>query len=106
MRPFPPRWQATILPVAVPAASVAWHSASSPGRVAAITTGVGLEMPFVSVIPTWSYDAPPSAVRCSVERNSRGPVEAPTVVTHGPPWPDVPAPGVLPADALTEMPAW
>ena len=37
---------------------------------------------------------------------ARGPVEAPTVVTHGPPWSDVAAPGpLLPADALTEIPA-
>ncbi len=38
--------------------------------------------------------------------NERGPVEAPTVVTHGPPWSEVPAPGpLLPAAALTEIPA-
>ena len=107
MRPFMPRWQATILPVAVPAARVDWQSASSPGRlVAAMTTGVGVEMPLVSVTPDWSNVAPPSAVRCSVEANWRGPVEAPTVVTHGPPWSEVAAPGpALPADALTEIPA-
>ena len=71
-----------------------------------MTTGVGVEMPLVSVTPGTSSVAPPSAVRCSVELNERGPVEAPTVVTHGPPWSEVPAPGpLLPADALTEMPA-
>ncbi len=85
MRPFTPRWQATILPVAVPGARVDWQSAFSPGSVAAITTGVGVEMPLVSVTPDWSNVAPPSAVRWSVEANWRGPVEAPTVVTHGPP---------------------
>src|SRR5690242_4773350 len=106
MRPFVPRWHITILPVAVPAASVDWHSASSPGRVCASTTGVAEEMPLVSVTPGMSKVAPPSAVRCSVEVKKRGPVEAPTVVTHGPPCSAVPAPGpLLPAEALTEMPA-
>src|SRR5580765_4348682 len=112
MRPFPPRRQTTILPVAEPAARFDWQSASSLppptfGRVAAMTTGVAVEMPFVSVTPGRSSAAPPSAVRCRVELNARGPVEAPTVVTHGPPWSLVPAPGPeLPADALTEIPAW
>ena len=50
-----------------------------------MTTGVAVEMPLVSVTPGTSSDAPPSAVRCSVDVNERGPVEAPTVVTHGPP---------------------
>src|SRR3954453_10457868 len=72
-----------------------------------MTTGVGVEMPLVSVMPTWSKVAPPSAVRWSVERNSRGPVEAPTVGTHGPPGSEVAAPGpLLPAEALTEIPAF
>ena len=63
-------------------------------------------MPLVSVAPETSNVAPPSAVRCSVEANWRGPVEAPTVVTHGPPWSEVDAPGpLLPAEALTEIPA-
>ena len=63
-------------------------------------------MPLVSVTPGLSNVAPPSAVRCSVEANWRGPVEAPTVVTHGPPWSEVDAPGpLLPAEALTEIPA-
>src|SRR4051812_14599641 len=106
MRPLTPRWHRTTLPVAVPAARVDWQSASSPGRLCASTTGVGDEMPLVSVLPTMSSVAPPSAVRCSVERNERGPVEAPTVVVHGPPWSEAPAPGpLLPAEALTEIPA-
>src|SRR5689334_21912525 len=106
MRPFVPRLQTTILPVAEPAARSDWQSASSLpppafGRVAAITTGIGDPMPLVSVTPETSSVAPPSAVRCSVDPKLRGPVEAPTVVTHGPPWSDVPAPGpLLPADAL------
>src|SRR3954454_10461571 len=51
--------------------------------------------------------AAPSAVRCRVEVKARGPVDAPTVVTHGPPWSLVAAPGPeLPAEALTEIPAW
>jgi len=79
--------------VAVPAARVDWHSASSPGRLAASTTGVGAAMPLVSVVPGTSSVAPPSAVRCSTELNERGPVDAPTVVTQGPPWSDVAAPG-------------
>ena len=68
-----------------------------------MTTGVGDEMPFVRVTPGTSSDDPPSAVRCRVDVNERGPVEAPTVVTHGPPWSEVPAPGPeLAADAFTD----
>src|SRR3954454_24025537 len=64
-------------------------------------------MPLVSVAPETSSVAPPSAVRCSVELNERGPVEAPTVVVHGPPWSEVAAPGPeWPAEALTEIPAF
>ena len=63
-------------------------------------------MPSVIVSPGMSNVAPPSAVRCSVEREGAGPVEAPTVVTHGPPWSAVAAAGPeLPAEALTEIPA-
>ncbi len=70
-------------------------------------TGVAAEIPFVSVTPGMLKVAPPSAVRCSVEVKNRGPVEAATVVTHGPPWSVVAAAGpLLPADAFTEMPAW
>src|SRR6185312_8600288 len=111
MRPFVPRWHATTLPVAAPGARSDWQSASSVpppafGSVCASTTGVGELIPLVSVTPDWSNVAPPSADRCSVEANWRGPVEAPTVVTHGPPWSEVPAPGPeLPAEALTEIPA-
>ena len=37
---------------------------------------------------------------------ARGPYEAPTVVTHGPPWSAVAGPGPeFPADALTSIPA-
>src|SRR4051794_12810598 len=105
MRPLPPRAQTTTLPVAVPGASGASQSAVSPGSDDASTTGVGVPIPLVRVTPGTSSVAPPSAVRCSVEPNERGPVEAPTVVTQGPPWSEVPAPGpLLPADALTEMP--
>src|SRR3954447_7832756 len=112
MRPLTPRLQSTTLPVAAPGARVAWHCASSLpppafGSVAASTTGVALLMPLVSVTPETSSVAPPSAVRCSVEVNARGPVEAPTVVVHGPPWSEVAAPGPeLPAEALTEIPAF
>src|SRR5262249_26334861 len=112
MRPLPPRAQTTTLPVAEPATRSDPQAASSLppptfGRVLARTTGVGVEMPFVSVTPGTSSVAPPLPVRCRVEVNERGPVEAPTVVTHGPPCSAVPAPGpLLPADALTEMPAW
>src|SRR5258708_30130787 len=107
MRPLLPRAHTTTLPVAVPAASVFSHRTVSPGRLEARTTGVGVEMPFVSVTPGTSSDAPPSAVRCSVELNERGPDDAPTVVTHGPPWSEDPAPGpLLPAEALTEIPAF
>src|SRR5436190_22427326 len=111
MRPLRPRAQTTTLPVAAPAARsdlLAACSVPPPafGSVFARTTGVGVEMPSVSVTPGTSSVAPPSAVRCRVEVNKRGPVEAPTVVVHGPPWSDVPAPGpLLPAEALTEMPA-
>src|SRR3954465_6032939 len=111
MRPLVPRLQTTTLPVAAPGARSDWQSASSLpppafGSVAAMTTGVGELMPLVSVTPDWSNVAPPSAVRCRVEPNSRGPVEAPTVVTQGPPWSEVEAPGPeLPAEALTAMPA-
>ena len=86
MRPLPPRWQTTILPVAVPAASCRLAERVLTRKVLPpSTTGVAVEMPFVSVTPGMSSVAPPSAVRCSVEVNKRGPVEAPTVVTHGPP---------------------
>ena len=72
-----------------------------------MTTGVAVVMPLVNVTPAMSSVAPPSAVRCRVEEKLRGPVEAPTVVTHGPPWSEVPAAGpLLPAEALTEIPAW
>ena len=38
--------------------------------------------------------------------NARGPYDAPTVVTHGPPWSAVPGPGpALPAEAFTSIPA-
>src|SRR5581483_101209 len=74
--------------------------------LSASTTGVADEMPFVSVTPGMSSVAPPSPVRCSVEVKNRGPVEAPTVVVHGPPWSGVPPPGQrLPADVLTETAA-
>ena len=105
-RALPPRWHSTTLPVADPAVSLVWQSASSVGMPWPSTTGVGAEMPLVSVKPGMSNVAPPSAVRCSVDMNERGPVDAPTVVTHGPPWSAVEAPGpLLPAEALTEMPA-
>src|SRR5262245_16942052 len=107
MRPLVPRWHSTTLPVALPGARVLSQIAVSTGRLAASTTGVGDEIPPVSVPPGMSNVAPPSAVRCRVEVKKRGPVEAPTVVTQGPPWSLVPAPGPeLPADALTEIPAW
>src|SRR5262249_35459128 len=112
MRPLFPREQTTTMPVAAPAARSDWQSASSLpppafGRVAARTTGVAEEIPLVSVTPGTSRAAPPSAVRCSVELKLRGPVDAPTVVTHGPPWSEVAAVGpLLPADALTEIPAF
>ena len=106
MRALVPRSQATTLPVALPGASGLWHRMSSPGMLWASTTGAGVEMPLVKVTPDMSKVAGPSAARCSVEVKKRGPVEAPTVVTHGPPWSEVPAPGpLLPAEALTEMPA-
>src|SRR3954453_19017649 len=112
IRPFVPRLQTTTLPVAAPAARSAWQSASSLpppafGSVAAMTTGVADEMPLVSVTPGTSSVAPPSAVRWSVEPNERGPVEAPIVFVHGPPWSEVLAPGpLLPAEALTVIPAF
>src|SRR3954470_11748787 len=112
MRPLLPREQTTILPVAAPAARSDWQSASSLpppafGRLDARTTGVGVEMPLVMVTPGMSNVAPPSAVRCSTLLKKRSDVAAPTVVTHGPPWSEVPAPGpLLPADAATEMPAF
>src|SRR5262245_29612985 len=106
-RAFTPRWHMTILPIADIAGSIDWQSAPSPGMLWASTTGVAEEMPSVSVTPGMSKLAPPSAVRWSVDVKKRGPVEAPTVVTHGPPWSDVPAPGpLLPAEALTEIPAF
>src|SRR5215218_705251 len=105
-RALTPRWHATILPSAAPAGSCVWQSASSPGMLCASTTGVGEPMPFVRVTPGLSNVAPPSAVRCRTEPNSRGPVEAATVVVHGPPWSEVAEPGpLLPAEALTEIPA-
>ncbi len=88
MRPLMPRLQTTILPVAAPGGERRLAERVLDRRrlsVAARTTGVGDEMPLVSVTPGTSSVAPPSAVRCSVEVNERGPVEAPTVVTHGPP---------------------
>src|SRR3954466_15749520 len=69
-------------------------------------TGVGLETPAVIVTPLMSSVAPPSAVRWTVDSKERSSVEAPTVVVHGPPCSAVAAPGpLLPADALTEIPA-
>src|SRR3954470_7933137 len=100
MRPLTPRLQTTTLPGAEPGARSDWQSASSLpppafGSVAAITTGVAEAIPLVRVTPGTSSVAPPSAVRCTVEPNERGPVEAPTVVVHGPPWSEVAAPGPL-----------
>ena len=107
MRPLTPRLQTTTLPVAVPGASVDWQSASSPGRLAAMTTGVARRD---AVGERDARDCRASRRRrrsgAACEVNERGPVEAPTVVTHGPPWSEVPAPGPeLPAEALTEIPA-
>src|SRR5438045_1300070 len=112
MRPFVPRTQTTILPVATPATRSDWHRASSGPpptfpRDVARTTGVGELMPFVRVTPGTSSVAPPSAVRWRVDVKPRGPVEAPTVVSQGPPCAAVPASGPLfPADALMEIPAF
>ncbi len=50
--------------------------------------------------------SPFDADRCSVEERLRFEVDAPTVVTHGPPWSTVAGPGPLfPAEAFTEIPA-
>src|SRR5581483_4073214 len=106
-RAFVPRWHITILPAAaLPDASLVWHSTSSPGMLWASITGVAVEMPSVIVTPVTSNVAPPSAVRWRVDVKKRLEVEAPTVVTHGPPCSTVPAVGpLLPPDALTEIPA-
>src|SRR5436305_667881 len=102
----PPRWQRTTSPRAAPAGSLDPQKASSPVMFSARTTDIAVEIPFVSVTPGMSNVAPPCEVRCSVDVKNRGPVEAPTVVVQGPPWSDVAEPGpLLPAEALTEMPA-
>ena len=102
---FGPRWQATILPAAAPAGIGLTHSASTPGIDVASTTGAEA-MPVVTVEPTRSSVSPFDAVRCAVVWCARLDEDAPTVVTHGPPWSAVAGPGpALPAEAFTEMPA-
>ena len=62
--------------------------------------------PAVIVEPTLLNVSRLPAVRVSVDSKWRSDVDAPTVVTHGPPWLAVAAPGPsLPAEALTLIPA-
>ena len=62
--------------------------------------------PWVTVEPTLEYVSPPGAVSVSSDSKNRSDVDAATVVTHGPAWFAVPAPGpALPAEALTLIPA-
>src|SRR5262245_42248790 len=58
------------------------------------------------VTPGLSSVEPSDDFRCSAEVNAPFHVDAPTVVSHGPPWAAVAAPGPeLPAEVLTLMPA-
>ena len=74
--------------------------------VSARTTGVAVETPLVMVTPDIEKWSPLDAARFRVEVKKRSEVDAPTVMTQGPPWSVVPAPGPeLPAEAETVMPA-
>ena len=95
-----PRLHTTILSVNVPAAAGASHSALELTTIAFGPTPSVSEMPSIDIV------APPSAVRLTLFLKTRGPVLAATVVTHGPRWSVVSAPGPeLPAEAATKMPA-
>ena len=99
---FGPRWQATIFPENNPGGAGLRHSGSLYGGADASTTGSGEETPPVIDAPL--IDGPP--VRVIVDWKVRLCVEAATVVTHGPRWSVVLAPGPeLPADAATKTPA-
>src|SRR5690242_5710952 len=78
----PPRWQATILPVNVPAGAACPQNTSLYGAAEASTNGAG-PAPAVIDAPTNVADAPSLDVTVSVESNSRFWVDAATVVTHG-----------------------
>ena len=67
------------------AESSVWQSEFSPGMRLASTTGVGGLMPCVIVHAGLVEGRAVGAARCSVEVKTRFEVEAPTVVTHGPP---------------------
>src|SRR5262249_53328885 len=101
----PPRWQATILPVNVPAGAGCPQKMSLYGAAEASTTGSG-PAPAVIDAPTNVAEAPSLDVTVRVESNSRFCVEAATVVTHGDKWSldDAAGPG-LPAEAATNAPA-
>src|SRR3954454_17589791 len=106
MRPMPPpRAQTTIWPVKVPAGAAAEHRLLLYGAADACTTGSG-PTPEVIDAPVAEKVSPLPAVRESCDSKSRRWVDAATVVTHGPPWPAVAAPGPsLPAEAATKTPA-
>src|SRR3954464_15304735 len=62
--------------------------------------------PVVTVAPSLVNVAPSEDVSVRVEEHDRADVEAPTVVSQGPAWSEVAAPGPeLPAEAFTLMPA-
>src|SRR4051812_32792042 len=94
MRPIPrPRWQTTILPVNAPSGVAFAQNGSLAGASAALTTGAGVLTPAVSDTPTSDRVAASLAVMLIVFLKARLAVLAATVVTHGPRWATVSAPG-------------
>ena len=84
--------------------------ASQPGLLyggaEASTTGSGDAIPAVMLAPVSVAVTPDAPVRLSVEVNARSCVDAAALLTHGPRWLTVPAPGPsLPADVATNTPA-
>src|SRR4051794_4761179 len=107
MLPVAGRLHTTILPVKVPGGAGLLQSMSLYGAAEASTTGTDDVTPAVIEEPCSVAVAPPvPALRLIVDWKVRCWVEAATVVTHGPPWSAVPAPGpAFPAEAETKIPA-
>ena len=90
-----PRRQTTILPAASRREGSVWQMASPPGGSPPAPPGSARRCPRVMVDARDGRAAPHrrcagGATRAEVARSD---VEAPTVVTHGPPWSAVPRPG-------------
>src|SRR3990172_10714438 len=98
-RLFVPRLHTTTLPDRLPGANGVRHSSLAG---AGTTTSESARTPSVMDAPSIESDAPPSATRSTRFTKERLCVLAATVVTQGPRWSVVLAPGpLLPAEAAT-----